>query len=470
MPVPSEPAGLAYFMAHLGDRHHTSADVDKRYVVGESYWSDGSEHYDIQRCIRNAEYLSALYGVEPSDWSEEEAAAIVRYRDREVIGIGGVAAYHVFSTGIADHYVETADTADITALDILLHPVGTPDGSGGYIAWNVPAQQRGGENMGGCRPIALRLTAALDRLRCGLPEHVLMDADARNALNHVAQWVAGRSVYRGVWCKPWMAGLTFRALIRYWETFRNADNDSARAAIVAEIPAAIEDGMEYVWTACWHPVGTPVDLGGGDMWEHGALRYTDVAMADSDFAAITGLLTGVVDSGSVFRGPASLSTQDDFYRHSGVQFSTHPGDTFGIVAYEGATRKFTINQDYTPGGGIVSGSTFTITPLEINDAGTGPAPDLNHMASPALAWLAWYRTVVSPDAGLAAQHLARHDAMFNGCLQCYRPTYSQKVANQSLLWMREAMAWRTAAVDGVPSTSVRIITRPGGVLLLQGGS
>ncbi len=466
------PSRLAYWLSKLGDRHGTSPNVANRYTAGTGYFLNGPEHYDVVWAMRSVERLMVKYNVAPTDWTAEKAAAIVRYRDRAILEAPGTfAAYYIYPTGIADHHAETNDPADISALDELLYRAGSSDGAGGYIPWNVPVQRRAYEHMGVCREVAYMLKTCIEQRRRGMGDHPLLVAFAECAIEHINQWIAPAGTYRAVWCKPFMSALTMRTLIAWWKDFKDSPIP-ARAALAATIPAKIKALVDYIYADLWYPPGTPVPIDGGT-WDKGALKYSNVIITDPSFAPITGQVVGAVATNRVFRGPASLSTVDDYYKYSAIDLSTDPGNLFLCVGYAGATREFTLNPDYGPNA-ITPGSTFAIKSADIADGGTGAAPDLAHLMAPAAAWLYWYFKVVLGDTPGATAYRTIHDEFFDGCQQSWQPAGSQKVFNQSAYWTEDGLAWRDladaagAVTPPAPAgTNVLMIHSPaGGVLMI----
>ena len=148
-----------------------------------------------------------------------------------------------------------------------------------------------------------------------------------------------------------------------------------------------------------------------------------------------------------------MSTVDDYYKWTRVEFQGR-ADAYGVVGYVGATRTFTLNSSYYPGGSfpLGPGINFTIKPGgRTGDPTDGPgaAPSLNPLVAPAYAWAYWHRRAILGDLDGSLVHRTRHDAMFDGQVMAHHKLFAQKDWNQALLWTTDGLAWR-AAGDAIP--------------------
>lgn len=431
------PARLDSWRSRIHDRHATGANP---YVAGEGYAPEGAEHYDVPLCVIQARDYCLRTSLGDADWSAEIAAAITRWRDRYLIAVvgatGGVQGYHRYITGLARHWYETGDPLDLDAVEIVAHASGA-----GILGEPDPARvARMNSAPDVTREAAFAALAEMDREWLGATPSPFLDPIIEACLGHVAMWTAPDGTYYGAFCKPFMAGLTLRTLIAYWDRHRDA-TETVRAALVAQVPDAVKACLEFLWDDCWYPVGTPAELnvGGGIYWDKGSVYYQRPATAD--LPPITGLTVQTVTSSKVFTGPSSLSTVDDYYKYSIYAADAAPTDRVTIWAYEGATRKFTLHPDYGPSS-ITPGAAFTISTFAQGTDDVLPSPALNPMVAPAYAWAYWHTKVVEGDTPGSLVHRARHDAMFDGATMAWQSVISQKEWNQAMLWTVQGLDWR----------------------------
>lgn len=436
-----DPSRLAAWRAIIADRHTTGT---RPYVVGTGYDPDGQEHYDPIRCVYNAQDDFRRRAVEPQDWPDQIAAAVVRYRDRYVLVAWNAHLYHVNTPGLARHYYETGDPLDLTAVGIML--------SGGYNS--LHADTFGGMNAG--RENAFMLMGMLDREWLGLGSHPNVDDAAFVALGHIEQWVGiATGLYYGSWCKPFMAGLAMMGLIAYWERYRNTGATGLRASNLAAIPAAIKDMLGFIWDHGWIP---PDDA--NPSWTHGALVYATPATDDSSMAPITGLTIGTVTSQGVFTLVGTLSSTDDKYRYSGLVIAGYPGDVFVIADYVGATKQVTLT-NYRPGGTLIPGTACSIQPADPEPAvGPGPSPPTNHMVVPAFAWAYWHEKVIEGNTAAANVYRVRHDAIFDGGELAWSANVQQKQWNQSLWAAHLGLEYRARGDSEYPAATALTLEAP----------
>ena len=419
----------------------------------DTYWADGTGHYNVLGCIYNARDHQRKYGlaIDPAlgDWSPQIAAAVEEYRDKGVLGVG-VTSYRSFAEGIARHFNETGDPKSLEAVKRL-----SPGGEPGRVALDTMP-------VGDARPAAEALTNALATEACGLGPHPLTVTLARSVVGHMDQWSAPGPRHYGMACKPFMAGLGLHALCSFHAIYAGS-HDPILADIADRIPVSINRMLDWLWETCWIP-------------DVKAIRYQDQDTTTTpNLQPITKLkVTSAVDN-RTFTGPDSLSTVDDFYQWAAIGFTSgvmsQPPDLFMCVAYEGATRKFTITPNYAPRTTVAVGDEFTLssTSLDSSDpAGNGPAPDLNHLVAPAYAWARLVEIKAHGDTPRARLLRERFVAMFSGGLTAFAPPWAMKHWNISLYWVGEGIdahdradqmvAKSTSAVE--PTTTVPPITPP----------
>lgn len=421
-----EPENLSGWESHLHDRHNTGAFP---YVPEGALWLDGSEHYDVIQCMQNARDWCVREGVTPTDWSVEIAAAIARYRDLGVIGLGSVQPHHVNGYGLARHYFETGDTVSLTALGIILAASGGPDS---YYETN--------KHMGSVREVALKGLAADDQEASGLGSHGLRDATIRVHLTQIDQWTAPPGTYFGTWTKLFMVGIALRNMIAYWDRYRGASTPALRVSNLAAIPAAVKAMIDFTWDELWISASAAVPYNVPDM-------TVECQPVSGTIAAST--------SPGVFTITGDLSTVDNFYKFSNFRFddrllssageppyTDQDYDHYQIETYNGTTGAVTLTTTYLPGFTPTVGEPITITSPEAEiDAGPGAAPSLNHMFAPACAWYYWYERVVQADLAAAMPYRDRFHRMFDGGDQTTAVTSAQKQWNQSLFWIPWGLKW-----------------------------
>lgn len=183
--------------------------------------ADGGQTLDYR--LANAYYdaIANAYRLKDSDgnaqWDTFAARAVAIYRDYYVNTVsitpapGSVAGYMNFTTGLVEHFLRTGDVASKTAaLNILAN--------GAYVS---SGDAQGHEYSREC---AYALISHIQVTR--MPGVALTSAQlARRqvlfewCLGHIDQWV--NSLAQGssipIYCRPFMAGLTARALIMYWD-------------------------------------------------------------------------------------------------------------------------------------------------------------------------------------------------------------------------------------------------------------
>lgn len=435
------------------------------------YAMDIFDHYDPPHCFRRAKRWADRNGVTMPSVAPEIQAGMVRIRDRAINAMGrpgwapngrsgdwddregkGVLWYHRKLDGIAEHYIETGDPRCIESADIL-----AGDGA-------IPASffSLTDNNVGVMREAAFALQAMLARYRMGLGANPLIDDAARLLLwmvDLIAVPYADKKY--GITLKTFMGGLLSRALITYWEMFLD---DPARSVIIGQIPGRLKAFSDYMANtggvggqpAVWWPAGTDW----GDGWLHGSVTYRDLPNDDPKFVPIAGnAFTSIPQPRSVFRGPASLSTVDNYY-----QFSTFVveaiADAFTIASYTGATREITLGS-YRPGRDITMADTFKIMPAAWTDPSqnenAGPVPELNGMVAPLDAWCYWHEKVVLGNAAGSYVYRQRFHDKFNGNYQSWNQAYAQKAWNQSLIWLTDGLDW-AARADGPEWTAASGLT------------
>lgn len=421
------PSRLEAWRSRVHATYHTGPIP---FVLGTGFEAEYAEHWDPMHSIMSARDYCVRTDLPPTDWSVELSAEVTRYRDRYVIPAGGNFSWvHRYTPGLAGHYRETGDPLSAQAIDLMLPLAGS-----NILNLLQPARH---EIVSGpidiCRPAAWQLIAMLDREWCGLGPHPLTDSTAKVILGHCDIWT-GVTPRFGVWNKPFMTGLSLRALIAYWDRYKDA-TEPTRAALVARIPGTILAVLEYLWTTSVRPDGDA-------NWPHTAVKYQYPASVD--VPRLTGLtVQSVINPVSTFTGPASLSTVDDFYKFCSVVVDGDNASTNDIVtSYVGATRQFTVwtgmgNHNYA------AGATFYISSrVQEPTNGDYAAGVVNPQVSPAYAWAYWYCERVLGDHAAAVVHRDRHDRLFDGQASSWNDLSEIKQWNQVWQWGAQWDDWR----------------------------
>jgi hypothetical protein len=421
-------------------------------------WMDGDDHYDPPHCYRRMKRWAVRNGIVVPSVAPEVQAGMVRIRDRAVNALGspgwanngragdwddregkGVQWYHRKLDGIAEHFLETGDPRCIEAAMILAGDDVAPD-----YTFSLTDN-----TIGVMREIAFLLQSFLARYRMGLGIHPKID-DAARVLLWMVDLIAVPYADKkyGIWLKPFMGGLLARALITYWEMFRD---EPSRAELIGVIPGRLKAFSDYMaheggggQPPVWWAPGT--DWGNG--WIHGSVSYRDLQNDDPKFVPIgPGLaITQVINPRYQFRGPASLSTVDQYYQYA--NFSVDGiADGYTIINYVGATREITLG-GYRPGRDITLADTFALKPSGYVDwEGAGPAAELNGMVAPLDAWCYWHEKVVLGNAAGSYAYRERFHDKFNGNYQSWEQAYGKKQWNQSFIWLTDGLDW-AARADG----------------------
>ncbi len=422
------PARLAYFESQIP---WPCKDGAGRYTAGTGYWLDGTEHYDPILCFFNARDYCKRKGLPEADWSAAIAAAIVRYRDRAVIANRGVAGWHAYASGCARHYLETKSRESLAAVKILNPKLSPAEMADGLQSQHVS------------REVAFMLMDAIEAERVGMGDQPRADTLVKLALGHLDQWSRPPATRPwATWVKPFMVALSCRSLIAYWHRYRDAKGE--RGKIVAAIPGAVKRSLDWLWENAWYPPGKAVAIDGGT-WDKGAFTYMDLDGKGGAIPEITGQAVRSATSNRVFRGPDSLSSVDDHYKHAGIEFTTGRNDNndrYLVVGYKGSTRTFTLSATYYPSAAPRRGDLFTLHSGIDREGRPGATPDLNHLIAPAYAWAYWHERAVHKDAAAATPWRARHDAIFDGGTMSWTPPTAQKQWNQALLWSTLGLDWR----------------------------
>lgn len=423
--VSATPEPLARIDAWDSRVHYTHLETGTNpYILGPerksngliNIESEGQEHYDPVNCILEARDYCVRKNLPPTDWSTELGNEVIRYRDRWVLPNNGILSWvHRYPTGLSRHYRETGDALSLTAVD-LMTILSTSTGLDGL---SVSRHMATYESMQNVRENAFQLLALIDREWSGLAVHPLLDACATCAIAHCDQWTAPPGTYWATWNKPFMTGIALRAMIAYWSRFQNTAVP-ARAAIVAQIPGRIIATCDWLWDNGWVP---PATVGGS-----GGVKYQTPAGADKP--NLNGNVMQSVISNSQFTGQSALSTVDNYYKYAAM--TPDGAASCRILAYEGATRKFTV---YTGFGNppLAVGKGFSIK-SGIEGSGEQASYPLNPMVAPAFAWAYWYTKRILADSAGAARHRDRHDAMFDGQSMARGGLSTIKQYNQALMW------------------------------------
>ena len=251
--------------------------------------------------------------------------------------------WHAYASGCARHYLETRSRESLAAVGIL-NPKGPP--------FNL-ADGWQGQHVS--REIAFMLMDAIEAERVGMGDPPLADTLAKLALGHLDQWSRPPETrHWATWVKPFMVALSCRSLIAYWHRYRDAKGD--RGEIVAAVPGAVKRALDWLWENAWYPPGKgPRATAPGT---RATFTYMDLDGKGGATPEITGQAVRSATSNRVFRGPDSLSTVDDYYKHAGIEFTTGDNDNddrYMVVGYKGSTRTFTLERDLLPERGPAGG-------------------------------------------------------------------------------------------------------------------
>lgn len=152
-------------------------------------------------------------------WYECAGYTLQVYRDFVEANSGSsLWGWRVFPHGLAEHYWRTGDTRSRDAALKLANE----------SAW---ANSGGGASFEMSRETAYLIHAYLTAEQLGEAEHPRLVDAVDYALGHLEQWAGESASYT----KPFMMGLTFEALIRYYET--KGDE---------RIPAAVQDAADWL--------------------------------------------------------------------------------------------------------------------------------------------------------------------------------------------------------------------------------
>jgi hypothetical protein len=430
--------------ASLWGKFHTTGSAP--YLAGSTnpngsggYYLDKDDHYDpiliyymVQDyCIRN--------GLPLTNWSDQIQAGITRFRDRAVRADPGLAAgegygvqeYHRYATGILWHHFTTNSASELAKNIEALGYLNKPNFGSYFDAYSNP---------GTYREAAFVLNTLLDFQLMGLGDRLANVKEAiRTCLyQNVQTSIQGPTRRYGISIKPFMVGINNWVLARCWEMYRGTA-DATLAALIAQIPASIKAICQYMWDVCWFAPGPTYATDVGD-WNKGAISYKDLALSDPMWTPLRNQDITTYTNRTTFRGPASLSTTDDYYKDSYLKLN-HPStgqnpDTWVIGGYTGATRQITVAPFYIPSFDFDDTWSFDIVPamwqpLE-SDGDRGPSPGMNGMAMFGFAFTYWHmRQVLGDDAGSQQWRIRAH-ALFNGASQAWQAPYDSKLMHQGV--------------------------------------
>lgn len=405
-PTPIAPSRLPDFLASTA---WPLAPAQLAETMSATPWLDGYDHYDRVRCLLNARGMMPAGG--PAlPWADAIDAAFDRYGRQLVLKNHGISPWHAYAGGAARLYMESKD-ADALSVVRTLIPSETREKLDEWY-----------RSVGLSREVAFMLQDAVAAERCGLGPVAVLDLLAEVAAGHLRQWAAPpASRAWATFTKPFMVSLTCLALIEYLE-----HRDAAGST---DIPVLIGAALDSIWDACWLP--THAD------WPHGCFAYMDLdgAKAPQPIGPIA--VRSVADRRH-FAGPDSLPSLDGHFVQTLVRFTSGDakGKEYRVVGYDGASRAFTLPPTADYAAPPSPGDPFVLDPIYDRDGGPTPAPDLNHLISPAYAWM-YART------GLPVWR-ERHDAIFDGGVMSWGPPTAQKQWNQAWYAGPEGLAWRAA--------------------------
>lgn len=216
-------------------------------------------------------YKAADYTKDPSTWYPKAQACARPYRDYWVIGQGAGQGYRYFPQGLAEDVIRNGTLTSKNALQILL--------TTGYAVQNGTTGNPYGEyylqGEHGTRETAYALMTHLEARRISLAANYTRIATLYSyALHHLDMWMPGGG---STYLRPFMAALTAKALIQYYE------QKSADATIVTKIAAL----FDFIWNTMWGAADSSGSL---------SFKYTNINTAT--------LSTTYTNAGGTISNPA----------------------------------------------------------------------------------------------------------------------------------------------------------------------
>jgi hypothetical protein len=203
-----------------------STNLDSVYYDGEYVY------YKIAAYTGNAAY-----------WNACAAKAEAIYRDQYAIpNKGKVPGYWLFTNGLRLDSQRTGDSTSQTTAQLLAQ-------NSAFAADSACCPAPAGYNPASqefSREVAYAINSYMDAEALGYPKRKNKDLYISYALGHINQWfVTFSNPISGIWgVKPFMVGLTMRALIQAYEETSPAQ----RTADMLLIPATIKVALDGLWT------------------------------------------------------------------------------------------------------------------------------------------------------------------------------------------------------------------------------
>ena len=189
-------------------------------------------------------YKIASYTGNPSYWNTCARKAEAIYRDQYALPNNGVVpGYWLFTKGLRLDFERTADSTSKTTAQLLAQnsDFATDKACCPSPAGYNPASQEFS------REVAYAINSYMDTEALGYPKRKNKDTYISYALGHINQWfVTFSNPISGIWgIKPFMVGLTMRALIQAYEETPPAQ----RTGDMLQIPAKIKVALDGLWTS-----------------------------------------------------------------------------------------------------------------------------------------------------------------------------------------------------------------------------
>jgi hypothetical protein len=407
---------------------------------------NGFEHYDPAGCFQLCRDWFVYLGEDPQDWSAEINRAIYMWRDEWVLAISGeTTGYHRHSHGMARHYLETGDTQSRVAVFKIM------DDDASWGPADVAEFKRKYTYAYWQRELAFWLLSAIDRHSIGgnKQQRLTVLVDALTEIITVQAKPLEQQY--GVFIRTFMTALALRSLVAFYFYYRD-DPDPEIQARIAIVPGIIETGVLMVMAKTWYAEGNNVPIAfAGEYWDHGSVSYMTPHATESYMQPLGPYtITAVDNPKKVFYGPNTLSSINDYYKFAYISYPGYAGGHVSIRAYDGATKKFTVEGTEGADPTWTVGGEFTIFAAGGDDgvggyAPTGAMPYANTMMSPAAAFAYWHRKFVQNDAAGAAIFKTHYDSFWSGGYLKWFDPYTQKEWNECVLWMPNGVGYIIAA-------------------------
>lgn len=181
-----------------------------------------------------------------ASWSLRADSAVSFYRDRYVLPTkGNIPGYWIFTDGLLEHYKRTKSSRSKEAIKMIVE-------NAAFARDNT--QKHETVSFEQSREVAYVIMAYLAAESVGEPRHARLNFLIDQALDHTEQWMDGRAGY----VRPFMVGLTAKALIRYYEHPLGEQDEDRKALIVNKLTKMADWLWDYTWVE-----------------GSGAFRYTD---------------------------------------------------------------------------------------------------------------------------------------------------------------------------------------------------